>query len=128
MTTKVARNAALTNAVFAIVAFAVSPVFAAPGPIGQNVSKTVFEQPIPNPTVEAAHFAVERDLGRGRRSGPVGRGRVHQLRQSGHPLPGSEQSRWHVPTSSRPFSSSPLSHARQVLVDSSSWEGLQQPP
>jgi hypothetical protein len=61
MTTKVVRKAALTSAVFAIVAFVDSPVFAAQGPVGQ---KTVFEQSIPNQTVEAAHFAVDRDLGR----------------------------------------------------------------
>jgi len=61
---KVVKNAALTSAAFAIVAFAGSSVFAAPGPVGQNVSKTVFEQPIPNQTVEAAYFGVDRDLGR----------------------------------------------------------------
>ncbi len=62
MTTKVVRNAALCSAAFAIVAFAVSSVFA--GPVGENVYQTVFEQPIPNQTVEAVHFAVDRDLGR----------------------------------------------------------------
>jgi hypothetical protein len=64
MTTKVLKNASLTSAAFAIVAFSVSSVFAAQGPLGQNVHKTVFEQPIPHQTVDAAYFAVDRDLGR----------------------------------------------------------------